>query len=66
MKVDRTALQTFESFAETEQAERLARLKMTPIERLNLLETLRSYRYPHDQPTPRLQRVLRTTEFPPR
>jgi len=62
--IDRTAFQTFDSFAEADQADRLERWLMTPEDRLNLLEKLRSYQYPDGKTALGLQRLLTTAEFP--
>lgn len=51
-------IQTFTSFSDADEADRKERWAMSIEERMILLETLRSYMYPHGKPTPRLQRVL--------
>lgn len=64
--MDRTAFRSFDSFEEADQADRLERWSMTPEERMQVLEKLRSYQYPDGKPTPGLQRLLETAEFPRR
>jgi hypothetical protein len=64
--MDRTAFRSFDSFEEADQADRLERWRMTPDERMQLLEKLRSYQYPDGKTAPGLQRLLETAEFPRR
>lgn len=54
-------IQTFSSFEEADEAERRERWAMTPLERLAIVEKLRSYQYPNGI-APRLQRVLETVK----
>ena len=57
-------IQSFTSFEEAELKEREERWEMTPDERLELLETLRSYQYPDGKTAPRLQRVFESLKLP--
>lgn len=57
-------LVSFTSFEDADQADRIERWSMTPIERLNTVELLRQYMYPDAKSTPRLQRVLETVKQP--
>jgi hypothetical protein len=59
-------LQTFSSFAEAEAAERADDKAMTPWQRLELLERLRSTHYPDGKTPPRIQRVLEIVSAPRR
>ena len=64
--MDRTAFRSFDSFEEADQADRVDRWSMTPEERMQVLEQLRSYQYPDGKTAPGLQRLLETAEFPQR
>lgn len=63
--IDRTALQSFSSFAEAEESSVNELWELTPMERLAALEMLRSFVYEGSESPPRIQRVLETVEFPP-
>ena len=64
--IDRTSFRTFDSFEEADQADRLERWRMTPDERMTVLEQLRRYQYPDGNTAPGLQRILETAECPRR
>ncbi len=51
-------IQVFESFEDADHSERLERWALSPDERLEILERLRSLQYPDEKTAPRLRRVL--------
>lgn len=54
-------IQVFDTFEAADDSERLERWKMSPDERLEILERLRSLKYPDGKTAPRLRRVLEIT-----
>lgn len=59
VRLDRTALFVFSSFAEAEAADRAYWHSRTPLERLEALELMRQSAYGYEDPTAsRLERVL--------
>ncbi len=56
------SLQVFDSFEQADEATRRERWAMTPGQRFEILEQLRSYRYPDGKTAPRLLRVLEVVE----
>ena len=56
-------LAVFDTFEDAEKAEREERWKMTPEERMAILEQLRSYKYPDGKTAPRLQRVFESVKL---
>ena len=65
-KIDKTEFSTVSSFEEADRADRIERWNLTPEERLEILETLRSYMYPDGKTAPRLQRIFESAELPQR
>lgn len=58
------ALQVFKSFEEAELSERRDRWALSPDQRLEILEKLRSLKYPNGKTAPRLQRVFEVIKRP--
>jgi hypothetical protein len=59
VRMDKTVLAVFSSFAEAEAADRAYWLSRTPLQRLEALELMRQCAYGYDDPTAsRLERVL--------
>jgi hypothetical protein len=67
LRLDRTQMKVFSSFAEAEADDRAFWQAKTPEERLMWLELMRQSAYGYDDPdTPRLQRVLEFAQLPRR
>ena len=54
----RHSMQVFNSFEEAELSERRERWAMSPDQRLEILEQLRSLKYPDGKTAPRLQKFF--------
>jgi hypothetical protein len=52
------SIQVFNSLDDADDSERLERWNMSPDERLEILERLKSLKYPDGKNAPRLRRVL--------
>jgi hypothetical protein len=57
-------LQTFTDLKEADEAAKRERWALTVDERLEILETLRSYHYPDGKTAPRLQRTFESVPCP--
>ena len=57
------SIQIFESFEMADDAERRQRWAMSPIQRLELLESLRSLKYPDGKTPQGLQRFFEVAEL---
>lgn len=58
MALKMNGIQVFDSFKAADESERLERWSMSPDERLEILERLRSLKCPDGKTPPRLRRVL--------
>ncbi len=58
MVLKMNSIQVFNSFDAADDSERLERWNMSPDERQEILERLRSLKYPDGKIAPRLSRVL--------
>ena len=61
MALKMNGIQVFDSFEAAGDSERLERWRMSPDERLEILERLRSLKYPDGKTAPRLRLVLGIT-----